>query len=128
MAAFGCEVEGAGVEVSSDRGSVTNRAGEQSSFREGQRPMNQVSLEDNGEANPHLTQGARGRREEYSLFPSAGYLPVQAPLPGRGGVRTLPPGGGRAGTRTQTFTRHRSAHFKREFAGLTDKLRSGSAR
>lgn len=63
MAAFGCEVEGAGVEVSSDRGSVTNRAGEQSSFREGQRPMNQVSLEDNREANPHLTQGARGRRE-----------------------------------------------------------------
>lgn len=57
----------AGVEVSSDRGSVTNRAGEQSSFREGQRPTNQVSLEDKREVNPHLTQGAQGRREKGVL-------------------------------------------------------------
>lgn len=54
----------AGMEVSSDRGSVTNRAGEQSCFQEGGRPTNQVSLEDKKEVNLCPTWGARGRREK----------------------------------------------------------------
>ena len=66
---FGCDVDGAGGEVSSGRGSVTNRADEQNSFQEGRRPGTRVaqSLE-------HQTLAQVMVSWFVSLSPSSGFL------------------------------------------------------
>lgn len=121
-----------GMEVSSDRGSVTNRAGEQSCFQEGGRPTNQVSLEDKKEVNLCPTWGARGRREKQIFAVSVSSYLVQFPRRHGGEKEYFPgiitPDSGRVETRIHPSNWIMQANFKKEFMRWTVKLYSCSAR